>query len=131
MNGYGVTGISHAAEIGVVGVGSNFPNAADVYNLATAALDPGDIFLIEMHMPGPRYQGQGQFGYLPMEWNQANFDAIQHATAQGVIVVEAAGNGSQNLDDPLYEGRFDRNVRDSGAIMAGAGKPYSLWPEKT
>jgi hypothetical protein len=56
-----------------------------------------------------------------MEFWDANFDAIKNATAKGVIVVEAAGNGSMNLDSSIYNGKFDRNVRDSGAIMVGAG----------
>jgi hypothetical protein len=51
-----------------------------------------------------------------------------------VIVVEAAGNGAQNLDDPIYNtpapgfpagwtNPFNRANRDSGAIIVGAGAP--------
>ena len=58
---------------------------------------------------------------MPSEFDRAEFDAIHNATARGRIVVEAAGNGEENLDDEIYEGRFDRAVRDSGAIMVGAG----------
>lgn len=32
----------------------------------------------------------------------------------------AAGNGNVNLDRPVFQGKFDRNVRDSGAVIAGA-----------
>ena len=51
-----------------------------------------------------------------------------------MIVVEAAGNGAENLDDLLYNTRpagfpaswtnpFNRANRDSGAIVVGAGAP--------
>ena len=58
-----------------------------------------------------------------------------NATSRGIIVVEAAGNGAENLDDALYQtpggrlpGRRGRNPfrranRDSGAIVVGAGAP--------
>ena len=38
-----------------------------------------------------------------------------------VIVVEAAGNGTVNLGDTAYQDRFNRDTRDSGAILVGAG----------
>jgi hypothetical protein len=56
-----------------------------------------------------------------MEFFGANFDAIKSATARGIIVVEAAGNGSMDLDSSIYGGAFNRLVRDSGAIIVGAG----------
>jgi len=31
-------------------------------------------------------------------------------------VVEAAGNGGMNLDSEIYDRRFDRSARESGAI---------------
>jgi hypothetical protein len=57
-----------------------------------------------------------------MEYWQAEFDAIQLATSRGINVVEVASNGSMNLDHAIYEGRFDRTSRDSGAIMVGAAE---------
>ena len=53
-------------------------------------------------------------------WNDI-FDAVNAATASGVIVVEAAGNGEMNLDNARYDDRFNRNVRNSGALFVGAG----------
>ena len=69
-----------------------------------------------------------------MEYWQANFDAIKTATANGKIVVEAAGNGSMNLDNSIYKNLFNRSYRDSGAILVGAGTsstPHSpmCWTE--
>jgi hypothetical protein len=60
----------------------------------------------------------------PMEWVQVNFDVIFTGVfADGVVCVEAGANGSQNLDAPIWDGVFDRKVRDSGAIMVAAGTP--------
>lgn len=53
-------------------------------------------------------------------WNDI-FDAINAATSSGIIVVEAAGNGEMNLDNARYKDRFDRYVRNSGALLVGAG----------
>jgi hypothetical protein len=55
-----------------------------------------------------------------MEYYQECFDIIRRATASGVIVVEAAGNGGQNLDAPVYGNRFNVLVRNSQAILVGA-----------
>ena len=61
----------------------------------------------------------------PAEILQANYDWISTATAaKGIVVVEAAGNGGHNLDaykDASGKKIFDRSVRDSGAIIVGAG----------
>ena len=67
-------------------------------------MDPGDILLIELHAPGPNATGSGQFGYVPMEFWPDNFDAIRAITDLGYLVVEAAGNGQQDLDDAIYGG---------------------------
>ncbi|MBN1261350.1 MAG: DUF11 domain-containing protein, partial [Anaerolineae bacterium] len=128
----GVTGIAYNARYGIHGVGfDTWPNVADAINTAAAQLDAGDLMLLEMHNPtsplppdeqcDPRCGNCEQFGYIAMEYWQANFDAIQTAAAQGIIVVEAAGNGAMNFDNPFYGGAFDRNQRDAGAILVGAG----------
>jgi hypothetical protein len=130
-NGYGVTGIAPLAGIGYAshsaGVGVEGAMEASI-----AQLGPGDVLLLEMHFPGPPSVSctcnQGQCNYVPTEYFSAEFDLIQTATANGIVVVEAAGNGSVNLDDPTYGGRFDRTVRDSGAIMVGAGSSSARTP---
>jgi len=125
-NAYGVTGIGYECQVGGVSVAEL--SVADAINNAAAHLDPGDVFLIELHSPGPNATGVGQYGYVCMEYWLDNFEAIQIATANGRVCCEAAGNGEQDLDDPVYLGLFDRNVRDSGAILVGASNGQSLEP---
>jgi hypothetical protein len=68
---------------------------------------------------------------VPSEFDTDVFMAVQTATANGRIVVAAAGNGEQNLDSAVYGGKFDRSVRDSGAILVGSGSPTTHQPDCT
>ena len=123
-NEYGITGIAHAAEIDLISIDGL--GVAAAIDLAASQLQAGDIILIEIHSPGPRYNFEprpDQMGYVPVEYFMANFDAIQMACAKGIIVVEAGGNGYEDLDDAIYEGLFDRDQRNSRAILVGAGAP--------
>lgn len=123
-NSYGVRGMAPAAQAG--GISIDFLSTADAIEIAAENLDPGDVILIELHAPGPNSIEVGQYGFMPMEYWQDVFDATQIATASGIIVVAAAGNGEQNLDSPQYGDIFDRDVRDSGSIMVAAtDKPNS------
>lgn len=124
-NGFGVTGIVPDCMIGSSAIGNI--NTAGALAAAVDVLQRGDLILIELHAPGPNADGNGQFGYVPMEYWPDNFDIIRLATAKGIIVCEAAGNGYQNLDGPEYMGLFDRTVRDSGAIMCGATAGNELY----
>ena len=124
-NGFGVTGIVPDCMVGSSGIGAI--NTAGALAAAVDVLQRGDLILIELHAPGPNADGNGQFGYVPMEFWPDNFDIIRLATAKGIIVCEAAGNGYQNLDGAEYLGLFDRTVRDSGAIMCGATEGDELF----
>jgi hypothetical protein len=124
-NNFGITGISSQCIVrgySIFGQNNAFhlamKNAADM-------LGPGDIILIELHAPGPDASGSGQDGYIAMEFWDINFDAIRYATSLGIIVVEAGGNGSRDLDSPVFQNKFSRSLRDSGAIVVGAGAPPS------
>src|SRR5438094_2598633 len=95
------------------------------------ALGAGGVMLIRQQAPGPDSGlaascNVDEFESIAMEFWDANFDAIRHATAKGIVVVEAAGNGSMNLDSPIYNRKFDRSVRDSGAIVVGASSSEAL-----
>jgi len=116
-NGLGVKGISYGASIGLAPeyttqLGSARGNAI---LLAVDDAKAGDVILLEMQAwtCGPDYG--------PAEWEQDVFDATVVATANGITVVAAAGNGDVNLDSNACLQRFDRNFRDSGAIIVGAG----------
>lgn len=116
-NGYGVNGISPGVRTGAVSL-NTFSVSGGIIE-AASALDPGDIYLMEVQCGGP-------VNWMPCEWYQDVFDAIAVTTANGIICVEAGGNGTVDLDDPLYGGAFDREVRDSRAIIVGAGTPNGL-----
>lgn len=132
-NGFGVTGLSPAATALTVSPmrlnssGQCIYALADSINVAANNLGAGDVMLIEQHIRGPRSttDPKSQYGFVPVEYEQSGavWSAIQSATARGVIVIEPAGNGHQNLDDPIYNASNGRNwfSYDSGAIMVGAG----------
>ncbi|HEX8434885.1 MAG TPA: S8 family peptidase [Archangium sp.] len=130
-NGYGITGIAHEAQAGHEGVADQ--SMASAITHAALAAGRGGIVLVELQAPGPRSAkdctcNTSQCNYVPLEYWRANFDAIAQATANGVHVVEAAGNGSVDLDDPAYGGAFDRSGRDSGAILVGASDATTRAP---
>ena len=104
----GITGIAPEAVTAAAsfqGIGS-----AAAIHAAAERLSPGDILLIELHRPGPRFDYEvrdDQRGYIALEWWPDDFAAIRWATSKGVLVVEAAGNGGESLDDAVYERRPD------------------------
>lgn len=121
-NGLGVKGISYGAVVKFSSACmdsfcSNY-NPANAINTARANTANGDVILIEQQTPVC-----GLADYGPLEWIQSVYDAIKFATAAGRNVVEAAGNGSVNLDGAGCSNKFNKTTRDSGAIIVGAGSP--------
>lgn len=133
VNSFGVTGICSDA---IAGASSfvNTPSTARTIREAADRLSAGDIILLEIHRSGPNGTGSGQFGYIAVEWWPDDFAAIRYAVNKGIIVVEAAGNGFQNLDDAVYNTRpngfpaswrnpFNPANPSSQAVVVGAGAP--------
>jgi len=115
-NQFGITGI--ASDVDAVHCYSSFQAspAAAIVAAVNGSLKAGDVLLIELQAAGPQARR-----WIPIEYFEAEYRAIEYATSNGITVVAAAGNGETNLDDGVYGGRFDREKRDSSAILVGAG----------
>ncbi|MBX7207008.1 MAG: S8 family serine peptidase [Verrucomicrobiaceae bacterium] len=117
VNGYGMTGCAPACaawffpEFSTLASGSQ--NRAACVTAAIAASAPGDVVLLEMQATG------AQGGYGPAEYSPSVFNAVKLGADAGVIIIGAAGNGAENLDDAAYAAYRSRG--DSGAIIVGAG----------
>jgi hypothetical protein len=140
-NGFGTTGVAPQATVATAAFDdtSDTPTST-IISQAADLLVPGDILLLEIQRQGPNTPAGSQpgpnsdHGYIAIEWWPDDFQAIKYAVSKGILVVEAAGNGSQNLDDPLYntpspgfpadwKNPFGAGGPDSGAIVVGAGNP--------
>ncbi|WP_222440866.1 S8 family peptidase [Siccirubricoccus deserti] len=140
INAIGITGIAPASVSTAYSIFGSGNSSAAAIRGAASRMRAGDILLIELHRPGPRHNfasRDDQAGYIAVEWWPDDFAAILFATGRGVIVVEAAGNGAENLDDAIYNTRpqgfpttwrnpFNRANPDCGAVVVGAGAPSTL-----
>ncbi len=121
-NAYGVTGAASGASLGLINVNDVERGYDPVGALSAAAAyaKPGDVINIDQQTWGPTTD---TYDFVPVEWIPEVYDAIKTLTANGVIVVESAGNGYQNLDDPTYYGTsFPMGKADSDALIVGAGE---------
>jgi len=131
-NAKGIVGLAPGARVlkvvsHIKSTGSQ-PVPMDEWDVAGAIYDalgimkPGDVLLIEVQCIGPGLKG------YPVETQEAWFTAIRNASGNGMIVVEAAGNGDseggRNLDDwqdPVTRRKLSRApANDSGALLVSA-----------
>ena len=97
--------------LGCVGIAPNVASVrtssystSTIPNAITAALAQmafGDVMLIEIQTAA--YYQNGTPVYGPIEVIDANYEALRLATALGIIVVEAGGNGFNNGGTPAVD----------------------------
>jgi hypothetical protein len=132
-NSEGIVGIAPATSY--VLLASWYKKSGSDHHITSAVITAlsqmyaGDVLLLEVQRDG-----------FPVEIDDLDFDAIQLAVAEGVIVVEPAGNGRKqqgssgqvgfNLDEYTQPqtnkkilNRCSADFRDSGAILVGAADP--------
>lgn len=112
---YGVSGMAHGSKEMIL-----YPewqtSGYDRVGAITRSIsdsDKGDVIIFEMQTFGKNDE------YVPAEYENVIWDLTKAATDAGIIIVAAAGNGNQNLDDDFYESYNSRG--NSGAIIVGAG----------
>jgi hypothetical protein len=149
-NGFGITGIAPLAELGFVSQwawqsgfwpfgGFSFNDAFGAVNIALAAARAGDVIVLEMQTSGPSAPatpivGQEQLGLVAITWERDVWDAVNLAVAAGRIVVAAAGNGRQNLDNAVYRTAVPGWPSGSGpfqpannrAVLVGGAAPMGV-----
>ncbi|ESU26405.1 hypothetical protein FLJC2902T_28920 [Flavobacterium limnosediminis JC2902] len=118
---YGISGMAYGATEMIL-----FPewqqsgyNRVNAVTQAIANSQPGgDVIVYEM-------QAYGQSNnYVPAEFDNPIWDLTKAATDAGILIVEAAANGNQNLDSAYYASYMARG--NSGAIIVGAGSDNLL-----
>jgi uncharacterized repeat protein (TIGR03803 family) len=136
QNGWGTTGIGYDAAFYFAGAeyASGY-NVGSGITTAASQLREGDILLIEQQIDGPNTtQGVedtgGQYGLVPVDWYEPYYNDVVMAVGLGIIVIETADNGGQNLDGPIYSTGNGGNwpflpQNRSGAIFVGAGASYN------
>ncbi|KAF2456466.1 peptidase S8/S53 domain-containing protein [Lineolata rhizophorae] len=127
QNSYGVIGIAPNSTF----FGSSFENqdVATTIKAAADILNSGDVILLEIQISGPNAGN-----WIAVEWYPDILAVIRYAVMKGIVVAEAAGNGGENFDDPIYDqpqpgfpsdwrNPYNPSNPSSGAVMVGAGAP--------
>jgi hypothetical protein len=114
------------ASVKVASHSGDIETTSSVIDAAITELEQtGGVLLIEV-----------QRDNLPIELADADFERIRLATANGIVVVAAAGNGGRDLDTvggaggDLVLNRTDASYIDSGSILV-AGATWEDPHEKT
>jgi Domain of unknown function (DUF4214) len=135
-NGFGIDGGAPNAAVRLMTwtesyfIFSGFPMRKDSFAAYVSwNLNPGDVLLIEGSAGRdplnscatprggpPKYEDPPN---LPSSIDPFYFDVYKNLSGIGILVVETGANMGINLDDPCFNGRFDRVTRDSGSILVG------------
>jgi hypothetical protein len=119
IGGIGIAPNVHARVVSQWRTSTDY-NTAEAILSAVNVMSPGDVLQLEAQA------NYGTYTNTPVEVEQATFDAIRYAVSQGIIVVEAGGNGANDLDafkdanGKTILKRGSPDFRDSGAILVGA-----------
>lgn len=127
-NSFGTTGIVPKVKLALINASSVEYGYDPVGALLSAAAitKPGDVVMLEQQAWGPTGTGND---FVPIEWIPEVYDTIRSLISHGVIVVEAAGNGGQSLDNAAVFGKpFPLGKPSSGALIVGAGESCTLGP---
>jgi serine protease len=121
-NCFGVDGAVDEADIRFIA----FPTNGGIGNAliqAAVSADPGDVLMMILQL---HYQQLGPDDWVPIELIPAVYDFVVTVTGSGRVLVATLANGGRSLDDPRFQGAFDRTIRDSGAIFGGASENSTL-----
>ncbi len=112
-NGYGVRGFGSGCRRFFVSSLEN--GAANMISLVTARLSAGDM----MSSSFAWVVGNGD--HAPVDFPQAEFDAVRVATAAGIFYAFGAGNSADDLGTTaLYGNRYTTGAVSSGGFIIGA-----------
>ena len=128
-DGVGTQGLVHQAAVRLsTEASTSGTTRAAAVTAAANQFWKGAVILMEMQTTagfdcnGNNVSNTGDL--VPAEWDVSVKDAVKTATANGRIVVAAAGNGNCNLDLAGFGGAFSTTdaTKDSGAIIVGAAE---------
>ena len=123
-NGFGVRGMSNGADL-LLGSVLTAPSAAALISNVTAVANPGDVIVSSFAWV------LASGGQAPIDFFQAEFDAIFTAATKGIVYCFGAGNANQDLGDTaLFGNRYLPTSPDSGGVIVGGGLSGNLnkWP---
>jgi hypothetical protein len=114
---YGVSGLAYGAQEMILFPEWQQSGYDRIFAVSQAIQNSqsGDVIIYEMQA----YDASNNL--LPAEYDLTVWNLTKAATDAGIIIVEAAANGSLNLDSSTYADYMSRG--NSGAILVGAGSP--------
>lgn len=122
-NQFGIDGIASGADVTMEvvraqagGEKADFLKIESVLEDLEKSLDPGDVVLLELQATFRPPDIDLATSNLPVEFSPSIREAIDSISDLGIYVVEAAGNGGEDLADVGLD-----QAHRSAAIMVGAG----------